>query len=73
MGISQYVNRDQLSNVKDLQITFRRGLGAIIWVHQTRPDVGFLIAKIATDLVSACAESSNAILMGELYYKTVRF
>ena len=73
MDISQYMNRPQLANVKDLQSTARQGLGALIWVHQSRPDVGFLITKIATDLMTACADRQKAIRLAKLYNKTVRY
>ena len=73
MDISQYVNKDKLVNQKDLQSTFRQGLGALIWVHQSRPDVGFLITKIATDLVTACLTVDKALSLARLYNKTVKF
>ena len=73
MDISEYVHRDQLVNVKDLQSTFRQGLGALIWIHQARPDVGFLITKIATDLTHSRTERPKAIALSKLYNKTVRF
>ena len=53
MGIAQYVDQTKHTNVKELQSTFRQGLGALIWAHRTRPDVGYLITKISTDLVTA--------------------
>ena len=34
MDISQYVNKNQLANQKDSQITFLQWLGALIWVRQ---------------------------------------
>ena len=41
MDISQYVTHNKLVKVEELQITFRQGLGAWIWAHQSRPDFGF--------------------------------
>ena len=73
MGISQYVNQDKIANVKDLQSTFRQGLGGLIWIHQSRPDVGYLIAKMATDLITACADAKKAVALGKLYNKIARF
>ena len=73
MDITKCVSRGNILNRADLQTTFRQGLGAIIWVHQTRPGVGFSITKIATDLAESCDDSSDAIQLCRLYSKTVRF
>ena len=73
MGISQYVNKNQLANQKDIQSTFRQWLGALICAHQSRPDVCMLIAKIATDLPTACLTSGKAIQLEKLYRKTIRY
>ena len=67
--IAQYISRDIIANQKDLQSTFRQGLGALIWAHQTRPDVGFLITKIATDLITACIYSVTAIQLSNCITK----
>ena len=48
MDIALYANQNQLANLKELQITSRQGLGALIWAHQSRPDVEFSIATKAT-------------------------
>ena len=43
MDISCYVAQNGLGNEGELKGTSRQGLGMLIWAHQTRPDVGFLI------------------------------
>ena len=39
MDITQYVNQKGLKNVSELKSTFRKGIGSLIWIHQTRPDL----------------------------------
>ena len=73
MDIAQYVNRMKLANTKDLQSTFRHGLGPLMWVHPTRPDVVFLIAKLATDFMMTCADVDKALQLAKLYNETVKF
>ena len=62
MDIAEYLNHStgNLINIEDLRIAFRLCLGAIIWIHQTRPDVGCLIAKIATGITGARQSLPNA-------------
>ena len=50
-----------------------RNWGPLIWAHRSRPDVGFLITKIANDLATARAGSSKAIQLAKLYNQTVRY
>ena len=45
MGISQYADHGEIANVEDSQITFMQGLCGLVWIHQSRPDVGNLVAK----------------------------
>ena len=73
MDISCYMTHDRLGNANGLKSTFRQGLGSLIWIHQTRPDVGFLITKLATDMIRSCADLTKAKQWRNLYSKTVRF
>ena len=45
----------------------------MIWLHQTRPDIGFDITKLATGIVQACADPTQARATIALCNKTVRF
>ena len=51
----------------------RQALGALIWMRQTRPDVGFNITKIATDAVPDCTNGDLAWKLISLYNKTIRY
>ena len=73
MDISCYVAQNGLKNQGELKSTSRQGLGLLIWAHQTRPDVGFLITKLATDMIHACGNGQKAKQRCNLYNKTVRF
>ena len=73
MDIAQYANRKKVANIKDPQRTFRQGLVALIRVRRTRPDVGFLVTKITTDLMNARADAGKSTQLAKWYNKTVRF
>ena len=73
MDITQYVTQKGLRNVSELKSTFRQGVGSLIWIHQTRPDVGFSIAKLATDLIQACEDAGKADKWCKAYNKAIRF
>ena len=46
----------EMPNAKKLRMALRQIPGALIWLHRTRLDIGFDIAKIATDSVQACGD-----------------
>ena len=73
MDISEYVTQNGAKKEGELKSTSRQGLGLLIWAHQTRPDVGFLITKLATDMIHACGDGNKAKQWCNLYNKTVRF
>ena len=54
MGITSYVNQQGLKNAPEIKSTFRQGIGSLIWIHHSRPDVGFSITKLAADLIQSC-------------------
>ena len=60
MDISQYENQKTLVNIKDIRSPFSQGLGALIGVRRTRPEVGSPIAKIATDFTTACTDAGKS-------------
>ena len=56
-----------------LRAEFRKELGSLIWRHQSRPDVGYNIPKIATDATPSCTDRDKAHKTISLYNKTERF
>ena len=73
MDISEYVQDFRITNAKQLKSTFKQGLGDLIWFHQTRPDIGFAITQMATQLVEARESPEKARALANLYIKIVRF
>ena len=51
----------------------RQVLGALIWLHRTRPDIGFDITKIATDSAAACEDVDISLETLMIYNRTARF
>ena len=70
---NEYVKQGAIIDKADHRTTLRQALGALIWVHQTRPDIGFNITKIATDAVDACLDADLATEIILLRNKTIRF
>ena len=60
MDLTPYVTQKGLKNASVLKSTSRQGLGSLIWIHQTLPDVGFLNTKLATDMIQACVDVDKA-------------
>ena len=73
LNIDDYAMGNNIICGKKLRKTLRQALGSWIWLHQTRPDSGFDITKIATDAVAACTDSTLARNIANLYNKTIRF
>ena len=73
MDSSLYVSNGKILDSGKLRTALRQGLGALIWLHQTRPDVGFDITKMATDAVEAVTDPVLALKIIALYNKIVRF
>ena len=73
MDIKEYLSKDKIVAPQLLKSTFRQGLGTMIWIHQTRPDVGFIITQLATTLVESCMDASKARRWMQQYNKLVRF
>ena len=73
MDIKEYLPGDKIVAPQLLKSTFRQGIGAMIWIHQTRPDVGFIITHLATTLVESCVGASKARRWMQQYNKLVRF
>ena len=68
-----YIKAGKVIDGKEFRTTMRQALGALIWLHQTRPDVGFDITKIATDAVPARGNGDLAWKLILLYNKTIRY
>ena len=73
MNIDQYVDSTGVKQPAMLKSTFKQGLGSLIWLHQTRPDIGFTITQIATQIVEACESMTKAKALANLYNKIVKF
>ena len=73
MNIDSYVDSTRVIQPALLKSTFKQGLGSLIWLHQTRPDIGFTITQIATQIVEACESPTKAKALANLYNKIVKF
>lgn len=73
MSVDHCVKDNQIVDVEYLRITFRQGMGSLIWVHQTWQDVGFTIAQIAADSKAALPSVLNAKEICRKYNRIVRF
>ena len=73
MDVTEYVSKSGITNAAGLKSTFKQGLGALIWLHQTRPDIGFAVTQMATQIVEACESPEKAIQLARLYNKMVKF
>ena len=71
--IGQFATHGSIKGASKLRTVFRQALGALIWLRQTRPDIGYDIAKIATVDVEAFQDAGKALPIMQLYNKTVRF
>ena len=65
-------NNNEIKDTGKLRTSIRQALGSLIWLHQTRPDVGYDVTRIATEAVAACATATLALQSIALYNKTVR-
>ena len=63
----------QIIDVKQYRTAVKQALGSLIWIHQTRPDIGFNITKLATDAVKSCTSGDLARKLISLYNKTLRY
>lgn len=73
MYLGHYVRRNQIVKEDELRSTYRKGLRSIIWIRQTRPDVGYSIAKMATDIPSARKNSARCLQLARDYIKIFKF
>ena len=73
MDLSGYLSNHGITNPTAMKSTFNQGLGALIWLHQTRPDVEFAIKKIATRILEDFESPEKAQKVANLYNKIVRF
>ena len=70
---AQFAQQGKIPNAQKLRTALRQVLGALIWLHQSRTDIGYDITKIATDSVAAFAEVGTALETLMIYNRTVRF
>ena len=70
---ADFALNNQIGDAGKLRTALRQALGSLIWLHQTRPDIGYDIARIATEAVAACTAPNLALQCVALCNKTVRF
>ena len=73
INLDKHAAHGKIFCAKELRTTLRQGLGAPIWLRQTRPDIGYDIAKLDTDALADCDDALLARAAINLYNKTVRF
>ena len=73
MSIDTYIDSGGVTHPALLKSTFKQGIGYLIWLHQTRPDIGFAITQIATSVVEACESPTKAKALANLYNKIIKF
>ena len=73
MDVTEYIHLEKIVNSVGLKSTFKQGIGALIWMHQTRPDIGFTITQMATQIAEACEGAEQAIQLARLHNKIVKF
>ena len=73
MNISGYIQYSRITNSSGLKSTFNQGMGALIWLRQTRQDIGFATTQIATQIVEECESPEKARQLANLYNKIVKF
>lgn len=71
--LSDYVPKGRMLGGPKLRTSILKALGALLWIHQSRPDVGFDIAKIDTDDVPSCPDATMALQTLSLYNRVVRY
>ena len=73
MNVESCIQNNIVTNPSDLRSTFRQAIGALIWTHQTRPDIGYTITLMSTSSVSACKSPGEAREICRRYNKIVKF
>merc|ERR1719158_1395931 len=73
MNISEYLKDKEITNPAGLRSTSKQGMGALIWLHQTRPDIGFATTQIAPPIAEACESSEKSVQIANPYNKIAKF
>ena len=73
MSLDSCINQGEITNADDLRSTFRQAVGALIWVHQTRPDIGFTITQMSTSSVAASKSVEEAKDLCRKYNEIAKF
>ena len=73
MNIESRIDGNQSTNPTDIRSTFHQAAGALIWAHQTRPDIGFTIAQISTSIVESAESAEKAREIRRTYNKIAKF
>ena len=70
---ADFAMNNQIEDDGKLRTALRQVLGPLIWLHQTCPDFGYDITRIATEAVAACTDPTLALQFIALYNRAVRF
>ena len=73
VDVAQFVQHGEIIDPRKLRPAQRQVSGSLIWLRQTRPDIGFDITKIATDSGTSCTDADTSMATLMLYNHTVRF
>ena len=74
MNPKEYIfDHGQIVDVAKYRTAAKQALRSLIWIHQTRPDVGYNITKIATDAVNSRASGDLSCKLIAVYNKTLRY
>lgn len=73
MDIQDFIIKGKIQGDAQFRTAPRQELGAPIWPRQTRRDIGYDIAKLATDAVAAVTDVELGKKITLLYNKIVRF
>lgn len=73
VDVAQFAQRGKIAHPQKLRAALRQVMGSLIWLRQTRPDIGYDIAKIATDSFAAYTDVDMALSTLLMYSRTVRF
>ena len=74
MDYTRYVNKaGEVTDSEMYRTAAKQALGSLIWFRQARPDIGFNLAKIATDAENSRTTGDLSTKLIALYNKTLRY
>ena len=70
---TEYVSKSGITNAAGLKSTPNQGLGALIWTHQTCPDIVFALTQMTTQIAESCESPEKSTQLARLYNKMAKF